>query len=191
WSSDVCSSDLTGTPADSGYVLLNETAVKQMGLENPVGMPISFRDRPRTIVGVIKDFHFSDLKQAIGPCVLFSDARYALGGMYVNTSGTEAPLALDAVKKLWKQYNSEFEFDYHFMDESFDNFYKSDIRAGKLFNVFAGIAILISCLGLFGLVTFTAETKVKEIGIRKTLGASVANVVILISRDFLILVGLS
>ncbi|WP_257657291.1 ABC transporter permease [Parapedobacter lycopersici] len=182
---------LTGTPADSGYMLLNETAVKQMGLKNPIGMSIVFRDRPRTVIGVIKDFHFNDLKQAIGPCVLFSDSRYALGGMYVKTSGTDASLALDAVKKLWKQYNSAFELDYHFMDESFDNFYKSDIQVGKLFNIFAGIAILISCLGLFGLVTFTAETKVKEIGIRKTLGASVTNVVLLISRDFLLLVGLS
>ncbi|WP_257666745.1 ABC transporter permease [Parapedobacter tibetensis] len=182
----------TDTPADSSYIILNETAVKQMGLEEPiVGKPITFRDQPRTVVGVVKDFHFNNLKIAIGPCVLFSDSGMPLGGMYVKTTGNEASQAIAAVNKQWQQYNSEFEFEYQFMDESFDKLYKSDIQAGKLFNVFAGIAILISCLGLFGLVTFTAETKVKEIGIRKTLGASVANIIVLISKDFLKLVGIS
>lgn len=181
----------TGTPADSSYVILNETAVKQMGLTDPVGKSITFRYAPRTIAGVVKDFHFSDLKKAVGPCVLFVDRTTPLGGMYVKTTGTDAGQAIAAVEKLWKQYNGAFEFDYQFMDESFDKLYKSDIQAGKLFNVFAGIAILISCLGLFGLVTFTAETKFKEIGIRKTLGASISNIILLISKDFLKLVGIS
>lgn len=181
----------SGMPSDTSYIVLNETAVKQMGLEEPVGMAISFRNSPRTIAGVVKDFHFGDLKKAIGPCVLFSERSMPLGGMYVKTTGSEAAKAVAAVDRLWKQYNSEFEFDYQFMDESFDKLYKSDIQAGKLFNVFAGIAIFISCLGLFGLVTFTAETKFKEIGIRKTLGASISNIIFLISKDFLKLVGIS
>lgn len=181
----------SGMPADTGYIVLNETAVKQMGLKDPVGMAITFRNSPRTVIGVAKDFHFNDLKKAIGPCVLFSENSVPLAGMYVKTTGSNAAQAITAVEKLWKQYNSEFEFDYRFMDESFDNLYKSDIQAGKLFNVFAGIAIVISCLGLFGLVTFTAETKVKEIGIRKTLGASISNIILLISKDFLQLVGVS
>ncbi|SKB96314.1 ABC-type antimicrobial peptide transport system, permease component [Parapedobacter luteus] len=181
----------TGTPSDSGYVILNETAVRQMGLSDPVGKPITFRYRPVTIAGVVKDFHFADLKRTIAPCVLFADATVPLNGMYIKTTGAEAARAIAAVETLWKRYNAEFEFDYQFMDESFDKLYKSDIQAGRLFNVFAGIAILISCLGLFGLVTFTAETKVKEIGIRKTLGASVSHIILLISMDFLKLVGLS
>jgi len=180
-----------GTPADSGYVILNETAVKQMGLTDPVGKSITFRYRPVTIAGIAKDFHFNDLKRAIGPCVLFIDRAIPLKGMYVKTTGTDANQAITAVEKLWKRYNGAFEFEYQFMDESFDKLYKSDIRAGKLFNVFAGIAILISCLGLFGLVTYTAETKVKEIGIRKTLGATISNIILLISKDFLKLVGIS
>ena len=181
----------TGTPVDTSYIILNETAVNQMALENPVGKVITFKNSPKTIVGVAKDFHFSDLKKAIGPCVLFYDKGFALGGMYVKTTGKDAAQAVAAVEKLWKQYNSEFDFDYQFMDDSFDKFYRSDIRAGKLFNVFAGIAILISCLGLFGLITFTVETKVKEICIRKTLGASVSSIITLLSKDFLKLVALS
>lgn len=182
----------TGTPVDSSYIVLNETAVKQMGLEAPVvGKPITFRNRPRTVAGVVKDFHFNNLKIAIGPCVLLSDGSTPLAGMYVKTSGDEAAQAIAAVNRLWQQYNGEFEFDYQFMDESFDKLYKSDIQTGRLFNVFAGIAIFISCLGLFGLVTYTAETKVKEIGIRKTLGASIANIILLISKDFLKLVVIS
>ncbi len=182
----------TGTPADSVYVVLNETAVKQMGLTEPViGKSITFRYTPRTIVGVIEDFHFADLKKAVGPCVLFVDRSVPWNGMYIKTSRDQAAQAIVSIEKLWQRYNSEYEFDYRFMDESFDRLYKSDIQAGKLFNVFAGIAILISCLGLFGLVTFTAETKVREIGIRKTLGASVTHIILLISRDFLKLVVIS
>lgn len=182
----------TGTPSDSGYVILNETAVKQMGLKEPVvGTPLTFRYRQATVAGVVRDFHFNNLKIAIGPCVFFRDNNVPLGAMYVKTKRGYASQAIAAVETMWKQYNGEFNFDYRFMDESFDELYKSDIRAGKLFNIFAGIAILISCLGLFGLVTFTAETKVKEIGIRKTLGATVGNIILLISKDFLLLVGFS
>jgi len=182
----------TGTPSDSGYILLNETAVKRMGLQEPVvGKRITFRYSPRTVVGVVKDFHFNNLKLPIGPCVLFTDHSTPLAGMYVRTTADHADQAIAAVNRLWQQYNSDFEFEYQFMDESFDKLYKSDIQAGKLFNIFAGIAILISCLGLFGLVTYTAETKVKEIGIRKTLGASISNIILLISEDFLKLVGVS
>ncbi len=181
-----------GTPADSGYVLLNETAVKQMGLSDPVGKSITFRYRPVTVTGVVKDFHFADLKRAIGPCVLFNAGKNApLGAMYVRAAKGKADQAIAAVGQLWNRYNAGFEYDYRFLDASFDRQYKSDIRAGKLFNMFAGIAILISCLGLFGLVTFTAETKVKEIGIRKTLGASITSIMVLISKDFLKLVGIA
>ncbi|WP_028297223.1 ABC transporter permease [Olivibacter sitiensis] len=181
----------TGTAADSSYYLLNETAIKVMGLEDPVGKPVTFHDNPGIIAGIVKDFHFKDMKTAIEPCILFMDPSWGWNTMYVKTTGKDAKIALAAVEKIWKQYNADYEFNYNFMDESFDNMYKSDIRSGKLFNIFAGVAILLSCLGLFGLVTFTAETKFKEIGIRKTLGASVGNIILLISKDFLKLVGIS
>ncbi len=95
---------------------------------------------------------------------------------------------MNAVAKVWKQYNPEYPFEYHFLDDSFNEMYKSDLRVGKLFNCFALITIFISCLGLFGLVTYTAESKVKEIGVRKVLGASVINIVSMLSKDFLLLI---
>lgn len=187
----VAGKGFTGTAADSNHYLLNETAIKVIGLDDPVGKPITFHDKPGIIAGVLKDFHFKDMKTAIEPCILFMDPDWSWNTMYVKTTGSQATQALAAVEKLWKQHNADYEFDYQFLDESFDALYKSDIRAGKLFNLFAGVAILLSCLGLFGLVTYTAETKVKEIGIRKTLGASISNIILLISKDFLKLVGIS
>lgn len=182
----------TGTAADSNHIILNETAVKQMGIEQPIiGKPITFRNRNCTVVGIAKDFHFTNLKTPIGPLVIHSDPGALWSTLYVKAASNQAPLALAAVERLWKQYNGDQEFDYRFLDETFDQLYRSDIRAGKLFNLFAGIAIVLSCLGLFGLVTFTAETRVKEIGIRKTLGATVGNIILLISNDFLKLVGIS
>jgi ABC-type antimicrobial peptide transport system permease subunit len=106
----------------------------------------------------------------------------------VKTTGKSAPQAIAAAEKIWKQYNPEHPFEYNFMDEAFDRMYKSDQRTGKLFNIFAGIAIIISCLGLYGLATFTAEQRTKEIGVRKVLGASVGNITALLSKDFLKLV---
>ncbi|MDB5133495.1 MAG: FtsX-like permease family protein [Mucilaginibacter sp.] len=92
---------------------------------------------------------------------------------------------------MWKKYNADFPFDYDFMDQLYDSMYKSDLRSGTLFSVFAGIAIFISCLGLFGLATYTAQVKIKEIGIRKVLGASVANITMMLSKDFLSLIVIS
>ncbi|WP_257666746.1 ABC transporter permease [Parapedobacter tibetensis] len=179
----------TGTPADSAHYILNETALKQIGIEDPIGKPLTHQGKPGTIVGIVKDFHFRDMKNAIGPVVLFT--TWGWDNIYVRTTAKDAKQAVEAIEKLWKQYNADYEFDYTFMDETFDRQYREDIRTGMLFNIFAGIAILLSCLGLFGLVTYTAETKVKEIGIRKTLGASISNIILLISKDFLKLVAIS
>lgn len=180
-----------GTPADSGYYLLNETAIASMGIENPIGKPISLNTKPGTIAGIVKDFHFTDLKNAIGPCIIYIDRPQNLNQMYVQIHGQEASAAVAAVETLWKRYNPSYDFNYQFLDQSFDQQYKSDIRTGKLFSLFAGIAILLSCLGLFGLVTYSVEAKFKEIGIRKTLGASVTNIIMLMSKDLLRLVGIA
>lgn len=110
------------------------------------------------------------------------------GKMYVRTTGKDALHAVAAVESLWKKYNPEYPFDYTFLDSQFDDLYKSDIHGGQLFNCFAIVTLLISCLGLFGLVTFTAESKVKEIGVRKVLGAGVLQIVTLVSKNFLALV---
>ena len=114
-----------------------------------------------------------------------------VGTLYVRTTANDASKAIAAVEKLWKQYNPEETFTYYFLDDTFNRMYRADIRTGRLFEVFSFIAILISCLGLFGLVTYTAEAKTKEIGIRKVLGASVRNIVTMLSKEFLILVGIS
>lgn len=100
-------------------------------------------------------------------------------------------MTVGSVQRMWKKYNADFPFDYDFMDQLYDSMYKSDLRSGTLFSVFAGIAIFISCLGLFGLATYTAQVKIKEIGIRKVLGASVANITMMLSKDFLSLIVIS
>jgi putative ABC transport system permease protein len=120
--------------------------------------------------------------------LLFFLIELSLKNLYIRTSGRDAAKAIALTEKLWKQYNPSFPFQYHFLDETYDNLYKSDQRTGSLFNVFAAIAIFISCLGLFGLATYTAQIKTKEIGIRKVLGATVLNVTGLLAKDFIKLV---
>ncbi|WP_232064542.1 ABC transporter permease [Rhodocytophaga rosea] len=108
--------------------------------------------------------------------------------MYVKTTAQNASKAIAAAEKIWNQYNPGYPFIYNFLDEEFNRMYQTDQTVGKLFNSFAAIAILISCLGLFGLAAFTAEQRTKEIGIRKVLGASVQNIVLLLSKEFIRLV---
>jgi len=108
--------------------------------------------------------------------------------MYIKTTGKDAPKAIAAAKKVWKAYSPDYPFQYTFMDEDYNKLFQSDEKAGILIKMFATIAILISCLGLFGLITFTAQVKTKEIGIRKVLGASVPGVTGLLAKEFLVLV---
>lgn len=183
-------SGFTGTPADSIHFILNEAAIKEMGIKNPLGKRLKFHDKEGTITGVVADFHFQNLHNRIRPIMLFYDPQ-RMAGMYVKTTGRNASRTISVLSKMWKQYNGDLPFEYKFLDERFDEMYRTDIRLGMLFNTFAVIAILISCLGLFGLVTYTAESKVKEIGIRKTLGAGIADIVEMLSKDFLVLVLIS
>ena len=171
--------------------ILNEAAVKSMGItDDPVGKIIN--DNPETvIVGVVKDFNFESLHEEIEPLVLYHTQDYNGNMLYIHVRPGNAQQAVNALEQLWNQYNPDSDFDYWFLDDTFDTMYKSDLQTNKLFSAFALIAILISCLGLFGLVVFTAELKVKEIGIRKVHGASIADIVVLMSRDFLILVGIA
>jgi ABC-type antimicrobial peptide transport system permease subunit len=179
--------NFSGMPFDSSGYILNETAVKEMGLKAPyVGQEIGFHSWKGTIIGVVKDFHFKSLKEKISPLLFFS--RWQGNILHVRTTPGNASQAIAAVEKQYKKYAGNIPFSYNFLDKSFEAQYKSEQRAGTLFNVFAGIAIFISCLGLFGLATYTAQVKTKEIGIRKVLGATVAGVVQLVSKDFLKLV---
>ena len=180
--------NFTGTPVDSSYFILNETAIKSMGLRPPyVGQQISLHGVPGTIKGVLHDFNFQSLKEKISPLIFFN-FWHSRNILYIRTNAADAQQAIAAAEKQYKKYAVDVPFRYTFLDKSFEAQYKSDQRAGILFNVFAGIAIFISCLGLFGLATYTAQVKTKEIGIRKVLGASISGIVTLISKDFLKLV---
>lgn len=177
----------SGTPADSGYFLLNETAIREMGLKDPIGKQFTFYNTKGIIAGIVQDFHFKDMHQKIGPCALFWKPDW-IGQLYVRTTGAHTPDAIAAVKKIWKTYNSNYPFKYTFLDDAYNKMYSTDQRTGSLFKVFAFIAIFISCLGLFGLMTYTVQLKTREIGIRKILGATVSSVTGLLAKDFISLV---
>jgi putative ABC transport system permease protein len=180
----------TGAKTDSAHYILNETAVREAGIINPIGKRFKLHEQNGTIIGVVKDFHFASLKQKIEPAIFYYNPQNNWR-MSIRTTGQDAQKAIASATKIWKQYNPGFPFDYSFMDADFDNVYKTDQRSGTLFTVFATVAILVSCLGLFGLATYTAQVKLKEIGIRKVLGASVANITAMLSKDFLMLVLIS
>lgn len=182
-------SGFTGTPADSAHVILNETAVREAGITDPIGKTFTLWETKATIVGVVKDFHYASLKSAIEPAIFYSRSTPYL--MYVRTTGKDAQKAIAAVQKEFKKYNGDWPFEYKFLDESYDKLYRSDLRTGKLFNIFAVIAIFISYLGLFGLATYTTQVKTREIGIRKVLGASVAGVTGMLAKDFVKLVAIA
>jgi hypothetical protein len=179
-----------GTPADSLCYFLNETAVKQMGITDPLNTSVSTRFLPEgRITGVVKDFHFRHMSEAVGPVLLYLPPSYWT--VYIKSAEGKTREALAVSERIWKEHYPDYPFAYTFMDETFATMYAKDISASRLFNVFAMIAILVSCLGLFSLVTYTAEAKTKEIGIRKVLGASVPSIVKLLSIEFLILVGIA
>ena len=182
----IAGENFKGISTDSTHFIINQTAAKAMGMTNPVGQNLELYETKGTIVGVVEDYHFRDLKSDIGPAVMY----YAPDAyrVYLKTSGTNTTATIAAVEELWKEYTPDFPLDYSFLDASYEKMYREDQRTGKLFNIFSVIAILVSCLGLFGLTTYAAQLKKQEIGIRKVLGASVFQVTRLLSKDFLILV---
>jgi putative ABC transport system permease protein len=179
-------SNFSGSPADSAHYILNETAVRQAGIEDPIGKSFTLHQNKGTIIGVVKDFNYASLKTAIEPAIFYYDPSGWT--VYIKTTAAEAQKAIAAAQKAWKQYNSDFPFTYSFLDDDFNKMYADDQRTGTLFNVFAVVAILISCLGLLGLSTYTAQVKTKEIGIRKVLGASIISITRLLAREFIALV---
>ncbi len=172
---------------DSSAYLINESAAKLMGMKDPVGREITFWHGKGPIVGVMKDFHLQSLHQPITPLVLVlrpGNTSFLL----VRTQAGETPRALADLEGLTKQFNPNYPFGYHFADEEYDRMYRSEQQVSLLINYFGVLAIVISCLGLFGLAAFTAQQRTKEIGIRKVLGASAGSIVSLLSKDFLKLV---
>jgi putative ABC transport system permease protein len=173
-----------GSGGDSAQFILNETAVRRAGITNPVGKRFKLWQTEGIIIGVVKDFHFKSMHQPIEPIVFYRHAGRR-GQMYVRTTGRDAARALAATGKIWKRYNPAYPFEYSFLDENYDKLYKAEQRTAVLFRYFAGVAVFISCLGLYGLATYTAQKRHKEISIRKILGATVTGIVMLLSREFL------
>ena len=173
--------------ADSTKILFNEAAIHKMGLENPVGKTINLWGKEREILGVAKNFHFESLHQNVKPLFILLEPQHTQYVLAKMGKGMEATVLKD-VKKLYTTYNPGYAFDYKFMDEDYQALYASEQRVAVLSQYFAGLAIIISCLGLFGLAAFTAQRRQKEIGIRKVVGASTGHVIAMLSKDFLKLV---
>ena len=176
---------------DSVGYLLNEAALKKIGYKDPVGKPLTFWEKKGTIIGVLKNFHFNSFHQPINPIIIRLAENDGYGALLVCTQPGQTKQALSGLEKVCKELNPKFPFTYNFSDDEYQKLYKSEQVVSKLANSFAFLAIFISCLGLLGLAMFTAEQKTKEIGIRKVLGASVASLFTLMSKEFLLLVSLA
>ncbi len=188
----VAGSGFTGLPSDSTCYLVNEAAVKMMGLKNPIGTTILLWEIPGQIKGVLKDFNSNSLKAEVQPAI-FRIKRSADNGavLYVKMRSETAREAVAAIEKICKSFDSLYPFEYRFMDQDFEAMYRREIQTSVLFQYFASIAVALSCMGLFGLSVFTAQRRTKEIGIRKVLGASVKSISCLISKEFIVLVVLA
>ncbi|MFT3946014.1 MAG: ABC transporter permease [Agriterribacter sp.] len=176
---------------DSINFILNETAVQKIGFKNPIGQTVSWGNHAGKIIGVLKDFHFNSMHQAIEPLILRVDENWSWGTILVRTKPGETRKAIAGLEKLCKTINPQFPFTYQFSDLEFEKLYRGEQVVSKLSGIFAFLAIFISCLGLFGLAAFAAEQRTKEISVRKVLGASVSNIITLLVSNFLKPVGMA
>jgi putative ABC transport system permease protein len=171
---------------DSLGIILNETAVNAMGIKNPVGKSFTVWERKYHIIGVAKDFHFESLYENVKPC--FIRLNKAGGNILVKISSGNERNAIAKLNAVYKTYNPGLPFEFSFLDKDYEAMYISEERESILFRWFAGLAIIISCLGLFGLAVFSAQKRQKEISIRKVVGASTGSIATLLSRDFMKLI---
>jgi len=179
--------------SDSSAVIINETAAAVLGFDDPIGKKIYAKDGDDkdvtisyTIIGVVKNFHFESLRKNIGP--LCFKLGYSKWSVAFKVATTDIRSLVKNIEDKWKSMAPGFPFSYQFLDESFDNMYRQERRVGQIAISFAVLAILIACLGLFGLATYMAEQRTKEIGVRKVLGASVQNITTMLSKEFVVLV---
>jgi putative ABC transport system permease protein len=179
---------------DSMNYLINEATARKIGYKDPVGKELTMWGDKGVIIGVMKDFHHNSLHIPIDPLILrlFKKSWNAYwGNVIIRTEPGKTKQAIASMEKVFKQFNPGFPFRYYFTDDEFRKNYKAEHTVSNLSRYFAFLAIFISCLGLFGLVAFTAEQRTKEIGIRKVLGASVSGIIRMLSKDFLKLVGIA
>ncbi len=170
--------------ADSAKIIFNETAIKAMGLEDPIGKNVRLWEQyDMEIVGVVKDFHFQSLHRKVEP-LFFRLRPNTTWVVMLKIEPNRTQETLASVEEFYKDFNPGFTFDPYFMDQEYAKQYAAEQRVATLSRYFAGFAVLISCLGLLGLAAFTAERRIKEIGIRKVLGATIVNIVLLLTKDF-------
>ncbi len=180
-------------PSDVDAFVINETAAKIFHLENPVGSIIGTRfGGTKAVIGVVKDFHFASLHTEIKPLVLYhnGDQRWTSyrGSILLRLASGNVSGTLAELEEIWNRLEPSRPFEFKFLDDALDAQYRSDLELRTIFFLFAGLGIFISCLGLFGLAAYTAQQRTREIGIRKTLGATVSSIVMLLSKEFLLLV---
>jgi ABC-type antimicrobial peptide transport system permease subunit len=179
--------DFSGTPSDSVAALLNKAAVKAMGLKNPVGMQMSY-GRPFTIIGVTDNVIMGSPFEPVDPMIVFYNPDNANEVSIRLNQSAQLQKALQSIEAIFKKYDPSVPFEYQFVDQEFAKKFITEELISKITNIFAGLAIFICCIGLAGLASFTIEKRIKEIGIRKVLGASVQQLLMLISKEFLRLV---
>jgi putative ABC transport system permease protein len=177
---------------DSNAIILNETAAKAFGWgKDAIGKNLkrvynNGAELSYQVIGIVKDFHFKSLHEPISPLVMTIGDN--TGDILVKINTTDIPGFLNQLKKHWSTFGLETPFSYSFLDERFQKTYEAEQNTGMLLGIFSGLTIFVACMGLFGLAMFTAQQRTKEMGIRKVLGASVSNIVSLLSKDFIKLV---
>jgi putative ABC transport system permease protein len=175
-------------PSDSLAILLNEAAAREFNFTDPLGQEILYKEggpdakaKRLKIIGIIKNFNFESFKDQVRPlAIMLTDNSNSL---LIRYEGSAVPVVA-TVEKLWREHATNQPFEYEFLDESFDELFRSEQRMGEIFSIFAGLAIFVACLGLFALAAFTSEQRTKEIGIRKVMGASVSSLTVLLSQEF-------
>jgi putative ABC transport system permease protein len=183
-------------PADTlRGALVNEAMVRRMSWKDPIGKKFVFKgagpngtDIEKQVVGVVKDYHQNSLYDAIEPLMINLNTKNNF--LFIKTEPGDVRESLAAVEKTWKELYPNYPFDYQFLDQDFNSQYKSDEKRSQIFTAFSGLTIFIACLGLLGLAAFTTEQRTKEIGVRKVIGASVGGLVLLVAREFFVLVGI-
>ncbi len=176
---------------DSTSIIFNEKAIKMMGLDTPIGHTVRYGDIDYTIIGVLEDFHFKSLREEVNPMFFRLENKKRSSELVARIAKGKEEIALTKLAKAYSQFNPGYSFDYTFLDSDFQAQYVAEQQVNKLSKYFAGLAIVISCLGLFGLATFTMERRRKEIGIRKTLGQGKTQITLLLSSEFVKLVGIA
>jgi putative ABC transport system permease protein len=182
--------------SDTTYaVLVNESMVKRMSWDDPIGKKFIFQgggpnntDIEKRVVGVVKDYHQNSLYDPIEPLMIILDRNN--GNVFVRTVEGDVRQSIDAIERAWKDIFPTYTFEYNFLDADFNSQYKADEKRSQIFTAFSGMTIVIACLGLLGLAAFTTEQRTKEIGVRKVIGASVRHLVMLVSKEFFLLVGI-